>query len=718
MKKAKLFLFTLIAFLVVGFAVNVDALEVTEDLTLDADVNEEIVIPEGKTVTLNLGGKTITAPSGKVAITNNGILTIEGNGNVIANGGYAVLNHGSKLTINGGTYSKTDPSKTQSLISNGWYTNSENTSGAYSEMIINDGSFDGGSFTAIKNDAYGKMTINGGTITSTHSSAGVQEAGKSLTINGGTFDAVVYVMNWASVENDEKTTEINGGTFNKAVNIKATNESNVVKASKISVSIDKQAAFNSNLNISNTGAPSGTLPIVIEKFDVKKIGGSLTLGGKDINTRMPAVNLDGMTINGQLTLSYVEASTVKNSTIKSDIKAESVTLENVTAKTLVATAPNSIQTVKDSNIVWIKQGASHPVTLNVTDSTIGKIAPSSNGNTIMYIDVINLDGVTIKSDENNNLATGELIVNGGNVTIKDSSVEKVSIPKKPKADVNITVEEGSVVNTISNNRLPESTTEANINLPETYTMNEDGTVIMPISKANITLSKTSYQYTGKSITPSVTVKYGTKILVKDTDYTVSYKNNTNIGTATVIIEGKGNFTGTVNKTFTITGIELTKAKITGIYDKIYNKKYQKQSNIVVKLNGKTLKEGKDYTLTYKNHKNIGKAKVVIEGKGLYSGKVTKYYKINPVKIAIKSLVGKKKALKVSYYVPAGNVTYQIRYKQKGTKNWKTISTGKTAYKIKKLKSKKNYKLRVRAVKKVDGVMYYGAWSEYKQVKVK
>lgn len=58
-------------------------------------------------------------------------------------------------------------------------------------------------------------------------------------------------------------------------------------------------------------------------------------------------------------------------------------------------------------------------------------------------------------------------------------------------------------------------------------------------------------YTGKAIKPAVTVKDGDKKLVKGTDYTVSYKNNTKMGTATVTITGKGSYTGTKTLTFRI-----------------------------------------------------------------------------------------------------------------------------------------------------------------------
>ena len=93
---------------------------------------------------------------------------------------------------------------------------------------------------------------------------------------------------------------------------------------------------------------------------------------------------------------------------------------------------------------------------------------------------------------------------------------------------------------------------------EIYVVFEDGqilkckvNVVESISKGEVTLSTSSYNYNGKAKTPSVTVMLGNKKLVKNTDYTVSYKNNKNIGKATVTIKGKGNYTGTLTKTFTI-----------------------------------------------------------------------------------------------------------------------------------------------------------------------
>lgn len=67
----------------------------------------------------------------------------------------------------------------------------------------------------------------------------------------------------------------------------------------------------------------------------------------------------------------------------------------------------------------------------------------------------------------------------------------------------------------------------------------------------ITISSGPYYYTGSAITPAVTVKDGSCTLTKDADYTISYTNNIDVGTATVEVTGKGNYKGTINQMFTI-----------------------------------------------------------------------------------------------------------------------------------------------------------------------
>ena len=241
-----------------------------------------------------------------------------------------------------------------------------------------------------------------------------------------------------------------------------------------------------------------------------------------------------------------------------------------------------------------------------------------------------------------------------------------------------------------------------------------------ISKASVTLSTSTYAYDGKAKKPGVTVKLNGKTLKNGTDYTVSYSNNTKVGTATVKIMGKGNYTGSVSKTYSIKN-NFKKATISGISNKSYTGKNITQS-ITVKYNGKTLKNGTDYTVSYSNNKNIGTATVKITGKGSYTGTITKTFKINPAKQEIQKLTAKSKAFFVDWAQKGSATGYEIQYatNSKFTSAKKvTITNNKTDTKtISKLSGKKKYYVRVRSYTTVKGTKYYGAWSASKSVTTK
>ena len=241
-----------------------------------------------------------------------------------------------------------------------------------------------------------------------------------------------------------------------------------------------------------------------------------------------------------------------------------------------------------------------------------------------------------------------------------------------------------------------------------------------ISKASVTLSTSTYAYDGKTKTPSVTVKVNGKTLKKDTDYTVSYSNNTKVGTATVKITGKGNYTGSVSKTYNIKN-NFKKATISGISNKSYTGKNITQS-FTVKYNGKTLKKGTDYTVSYLSNKNIGTATVKVTGKGSYAGTITKTFKINPAKQEIQKLTAKSKAFFVDWAQKGSATGYEIQYatNSKFTSAKKvTITNNKTdKTTISKLSGKKKYYVRVRSYTTVKGTKYYGAWSASKSVTTK
>ena len=241
-----------------------------------------------------------------------------------------------------------------------------------------------------------------------------------------------------------------------------------------------------------------------------------------------------------------------------------------------------------------------------------------------------------------------------------------------------------------------------------------------ISKASVTLSTSTYAYDGKAKKPGVTVKLNGKTLKNGTDYTVSYSNNTKVGTAKVTITGKGNYTGSISKTYSIKN-NFKKATISGISNKSYTGKNITQS-ITVKYNGKTLKKGTDYTVSYSNNKKVGTATVKITGKGSYTGTITKTFKINPAKQEIQKLTAKSKAFFVDWAQKGSATGYEIQYatnskftsaKKATIKNNKTDKTT-----VSKLSGKKKYYVRVRSYTTVKGTKYYGAWSSVKNVTTK
>ena len=246
----------------------------------------------------------------------------------------------------------------------------------------------------------------------------------------------------------------------------------------------------------------------------------------------------------------------------------------------------------------------------------------------------------------------------------------------------------------------------------------------PTAKPKVELSKCKFAvkdqtFTGKALTPAVTVIYGKKTLKQDTDYTVSYKNNVMPGKATVTVTGMGRYTGSANITFLIRG-PLSKCKLT-VKDKTYTGKALKPA-VTVKLGSKKLKKGTDYTVSYKSNKAVGVATVTVKGKGGYTGTKKLTFKILPRSVAISKLTAGKQRLTVKWARRAEATGYELQYALKSSfAGAKTVSIKKNATvsaTIKKLKTGKTYYVRLRSYKTVGKKTYRSAWSKGKGVKVK
>lgn len=149
-----------------------------------------------------------------------------------------------------------------------------------------------------------------------------------------------------------------------------------------------------------------------------------------------------------------------------------------------------------------------------------------------------------------------------------------------------------------------------------------------ISSAAITYDAGPYGYTGKEWKPEVAVSFNDAALTADTDYTVSYENNINAGTAKIIITGIGDhFTGSTEKTFTINSAEISGCTFAPIADVTYNTKAH-TPEVTVAISGRTLEADKDYTVSYASNINAGTATVTVTGKGNFTGTASKTFTIN------------------------------------------------------------------------------------------
>ena len=190
--------------LAAAIAAAEDGTETT--ITLITDVIENITVPAGKNITLDLSGKTLNGKqtASTPTIKNQGTLTLT-NGNVRRSGEgsaswYVIENEGT-ITMDEGL--NVEGSANASLIRNNAVT---------AQMTFNDGTYtQTGAFIVVKNDL-GNVVINGGTFT-TADNKNVLNNWDQMTINGGTFTGNIF--NGAYDKDNNKLT-INDGTFNTA----------------------------------------------------------------------------------------------------------------------------------------------------------------------------------------------------------------------------------------------------------------------------------------------------------------------------------------------------------------------------------------------------------------------------------------------------------------------------------------------------------------------
>gem|GEM_PF-1769176 len=298
--------------------------------------------------------------------------------------------------------------------------------------------------------------------------------------------------------------------------------------------------------------------------------------------------------------------------------------------------------------------------------TVADIAAVTyNGNDQQPGMTLTYNGKTLKSGtdytlsyvDNKNAGTGKVVASGignftgtvsGTFTINQRSIGNASIasiadvtytgsaiePAVTVTDGSKTLKKGTDYKVSYSNNTNAGTATVNIEGIGNYTGSKSASFKIVASSANFTVETiASQQYDGTAKTPAVTVKDGDKTLSVNTDYTLDYKNNTNAGTATVIVNGKGNYSGSVSAMFTITARSIGNAAVEGLTDVVYTGSAIKPAP-VVKDGSTKLKLDTDYSLEYSDNTNCGTATVTVKGKGNYKSSVSATFKITPKSVTL------------------------------------------------------------------------------------
>ncbi|MBQ8279918.1 MAG: InlB B-repeat-containing protein [Roseburia sp.] len=162
-------------------------------------------------------------------------------------------------------------------------------------------------------------------------------------------------------------------------------------------------------------------------------------------------------------------------------------------------------------------------------------------------------------------------------------------------------------------------------------------------------------YTGTTIEPQPVVSYMGTILEKDVDYTVTYENNVNIGTATAVITGIGSFEGTARKQFKI----QAKGLETGFVSDIKGEAYTGEAirpEVVLSYNGIPLQKNIDYRISFANNTEVGTATVEIKGRGNFIGTLQTSFEIVGANLNEMEAAGAVKVL-----LEGSEAAYQVLY---------------------------------------------------------
>ena len=160
-------------------------------------------------------------------------------------------------------------------------------------------------------------------------------------------------------------------------------------------------------------------------------------------------------------------------------------------------------------------------------------------------------------------------------------------------------------------------------------------VVPPLAYATVTLPDTAFPYAGSPIEPDVRVSLGSRTLEEGVDYDLSFRHNSRVGTASVIVTGTGGHRGSAKARFEIVPLSLDAATVTPADPCPEYCGKPVKPGVEVVLDGTALERGVDYTVSYADNTTVGTATATVTGRGNYEGCASATFEIVPSRTSLK-----------------------------------------------------------------------------------
>ena len=501
------------------------------------------------------------------------------------------------------------------------------------------------------------FTINKAEQTVTFANSGPQTA-----IYGETF------ANTAAAQLDSAAAKITYSSSDDTIATvnASTGEVTILKAGKVTIKATAAGTDNVNAGTAsytlNINKANPTLTFANSTVSVKTTGSvsnQLTIKPDGLTVTYSSNNEDVATVNsstGEITLVGEGTATI-TATFAEDEKYN----EAEATYTLIVDNDAIVYTAEGWNDTY--DGTSHGITVDVTTPYTGAKVTYSTAAGGDYSDQnpTYTDAGTYTVYYKIEAQGYDTVTGSAQVVIEKAHLTEATVTGGPYTGQQVgsvsEVKAGELTGLVENTDYTV-TFNNNVNAGENTAMavimgtgNYDGTLIknFTITPKWLTSQMVSdiadQPYTGEQITPAVTVVDDSTPLVEGKDFTVTYGNNTEVGTGkgTVTIKGTGNYTGEVTKTFNITNTGTFKVFVDNS-EHTYNGNAHTPTVVVyaVDKNGvmTPLTANIDYDVTYADNIDAGTASVTITGKGAYAESggswksTTVYFTIQPAEQSV------------------------------------------------------------------------------------